>query len=303
MMPKKLASLRRKGEGRRVRLDGKGRGLAGEMSKKSQYIILALVILLVVVLLNLPNPTAGKLKLAISGLFLPLFGLAASTHEVATKVGESMTSRDELLRENAVLRTNNQILTIQSQQASHAIRENTQLRQMLRFQQQHPNWKLQAARVIVRDPESWWRTIWLDVGGDTPGIRTNLPVLTVDGLVGKIIHVGTTRSQAVLLGDPSLHVAVMTGTNRMNGIVAALSPGTASDRMVNLEELSSDEVEGSIRPGDEVVTWGAGEVFPSGIPVGTVVDIVHKDNGMTTEARVHLSARMDALENVWVLIP
>ena len=227
------------------------------MSKKSQYIILGLVVLLVVVLLNLPAQTAGKLKLAISGLF-PLLGLAASTHEVSTKVGESMTSRAELLRQNAVLRTNNQILTLQLQNAASALRENDQLRQMLNFKRPHPNWKLQPATVIARDPENWWRSIWLDVGSDTPGIRTNLAILTVDGLVGKIVSMGATRSRAVLLGDPSLRVAVLVGPKGLNGIISTLSPDSASDRMVGLEDLGSDEAEGAIRPGDEVVTWVAG---------------------------------------------
>ena len=59
----------------------------------------------------------------------------------------------------------------------------------------------------------------------------------------------------------------------------------------------------AVRPGDEVVTWGAGGVFPSGIPVGRVVDVPQKDNGVTTEARVRLSADLDALEYVWVMIP
>ena len=57
-----------------------------------------------------------------------------------------------------------------------------------------------------------------------------------------------------------------------------------------------------MRPGDEVVTWGEGGVFPGGISVGKVVDVPQKDYGMTTEARVRLSANLDALENVWVMI-
>jgi len=51
------------------------------MLKKSHYIILIFVVLAVLVLLQLPGGTIGKLKLAISGLFLPLFGLSSSTHE------------------------------------------------------------------------------------------------------------------------------------------------------------------------------------------------------------------------------
>ena len=88
------------------------------MLKKSHYIILVLVVLLVVVLLSLPARTADRLKLAISGLFLPLIGLAASAHEATAKTGDALTSRQELLREKADLLNSNQWLNLQLQQAA-----------------------------------------------------------------------------------------------------------------------------------------------------------------------------------------
>jgi len=84
----------------------------GQMLKKSHYLFLILVVLLVVVLLNLPTPTAGKLKLAVSGLFLPLFGLAASTHDSLARGADALVSRRELLRQNADLLASNQVLNL-----------------------------------------------------------------------------------------------------------------------------------------------------------------------------------------------
>src|SRR5580658_5864780 len=71
----------------------------GEMLKKSHYIILILVVLLVLVLLQLPGATVGKLKLAISGLFLPLFGLSNSTQQWLGEAKEGLIPRRELLRQ------------------------------------------------------------------------------------------------------------------------------------------------------------------------------------------------------------
>jgi rod shape-determining protein MreC len=271
------------------------------MLKKSQYITLVLVVLLVVVLLSLPRRTADGLKLAISGLFLPLFGLAASTHEAVAKMGNGLTPRGELLRERDTLRTNNQLLTIQLQAAANALRENDQFRQMLKIPPPKQG-TLQFARVIARDSETWWRSVWIDLGSrTTPGMRTNLPVLTAEGLVGKVVAVGETRSQVLLLGDPGLRVAVLVGPGGLNGTLTAGSSWMRENNMLDIENLFGESAD-RIHPGDEVVTWGEGGVFPGGIPVGKVVDVPRKDYGTATEARVRPSAHLDALQNVWVMI-
>ena len=63
------------------------------MLKKPHYIILVLVVLLVIVFLKLPSETMGKVKLAISGLFLPLFGLTGSVHEFSAQSRDSLVAK------------------------------------------------------------------------------------------------------------------------------------------------------------------------------------------------------------------
>jgi len=272
------------------------------MSKKSQYIILVLVVLLVVVLLNLPAQTAGRLRLAVGGLFVPLFGLAASTHEAVAKGGDSLVSRRELLREIQDLRASNQVLTLHLQQTTAVWRENDRLHLMLNTPPQKP-WRLRMARVIVRDPAFWWRSVWIDLGS-RDGVRANCAVLTADGLVGKVQIAGETRSQALLLGDPGLRVSVnvlaATGAVNQSGILMSSSSGPRENNLVDLEYLSGAN---AAHPGDRVVTSGVGEVFTNGIPVGQVVDLAPRDNGLSVEGRVRLFANMGALEEVWVILP
>ena len=103
------------------------------------------------------------------------------------------------------LRRENQQLRIQAMQAEETARENDRLRQLLGWQRQAP-WKLKLARVVLREPANWWRTVQIDLGS-RDGMRVNLPVLTAEGLVGRISSVSLTRSQVVLLGDPDCKVA------------------------------------------------------------------------------------------------
>ena len=122
-----------------------------------------MVVLLVVIVLTLPGKTTSQIKLAISSLFLPFFGLASSVEHAAERAGNQLLPRRALLRQRDQLRQENQQLHFQLLQTEGAQQENAKYRQLLGFQKQSP-WKLKAARVIGRDPANWWRTIKIDFG-------------------------------------------------------------------------------------------------------------------------------------------
>jgi rod shape-determining protein MreC len=270
------------------------------MLKKSHYIILIFVVLLVLVLLQLPGGSMGKLKLAISGLFLPLFGLSNTTHQWLGQAKDELTPRHDLLRQIDQLRLDNQQLQLRLEQDTQIWDENVRLRGQVGWARQN-RWRVRLARVIARDPANWWRSLEIDLGS-RDGMRTNLAVLTTNGLVGRLQSVGETRSQVVLLGDPSLRVAAEVGgpTNGETGIITANVSAPQEDGMVDLDVLSGAS---NVRPGQSVVTWGAGGVFPAGIPIGAIVDLRPKEFGLSTEARVKLAANLSALEEVWVMLP
>ncbi len=272
------------------------------MLKKSHYIILVSVVLLVLALMQVPAGSMGKLKLAISGLFLPLFGLSNSTHQWLGEARQGLVPRRDLLRQIEALRRTNQELQLRQEQEAQVWNENARLRSQLGWEQQK-RWSVKLARVVARDPANWWRSLEIDLGA-RDGLRTNLAVLTPDGLVGRVQSVGQTRSQVVLLGDPNLRVAAVVGssslTNDETGIITVSSSAPQTDGMVDLEMLSGAS---TVQPGQSVVTWGAGGVFPSGILIGKIVDARSKEFGLSTEARVKLAANLSALEEVWVKLP
>jgi rod shape-determining protein MreC len=268
------------------------------MLKKPHYIILVLVVLLVVVFLRLPSETMGKVKLAISGLFLPLFGLTGSLHELTDHARASLVTKGQLTRENEELRLQNEELKIRLQQDSVIWSENERLRDLVGWPRQSV-WNVRLGRVISRDPANWWRSLEIDLGS-RDGIKANEPVLTSEGLVGRIQSVGQTRSQVILLGNPDLRVGAIVQPSGETGVINSSSSNPQENNMVDLDYLSGSS---TVRPGQNVVTWGEGGVFPAKIPIGTVVDLRTKDFGLATEARVKLAADLGALQEVWVMTP
>jgi len=139
----------------------------------------------------------------------------------------------------------------------------------------------------LRDPSNWWRTVQID-RGSLDGIRVNLPVLTTDGLVGRISAVGPTQSQVVLLGDPNCKVAALVeNETRDQGVVGVSGPFDGS--LLELSYLSRNAI---VKPGQSVVTSGEGGIFPKGIPLGKIVDSRPVEYGLYIQARIKLTANL-----------
>ncbi|HEY1789443.1 MAG TPA: rod shape-determining protein MreC [Verrucomicrobiae bacterium] len=267
------------------------------MFKQNNYIALGLVALAAVLILSLPSSASSRLKLALGSFFLPLFGLSGATQQLPADLVDSVLPRRELLREIDSLRRENQQLQAEKLQANAVALENDQLRSLLGWEKQQP-WKFRLAQVVTRDPANWWRTVEIDLGS-RDGVTPNLPVLTTEGLVGRILSAGYTRSQVILVGDPKCKVsALVEDPAQDTGVLSASGPLDSS-----LADLTYLPGTADLKPGQQVVTSGIGGVFPKGIPLGQVVDVRQVDFGLYTQARVKLSANLGSLEDVWVLIP
>lgn len=267
------------------------------MFKQKNYIGPGIVALAAVLVLSLPSSATSRLKLAIGSLFLPLFGLANTGQQLPADLVNSVLPRRELLKEIDGLRRENQQLKVQQLQANAIANENEQLRDLLGWAKQQP-WRLKLANVVTRDPANWWRTIQIDLGS-RDGLTVNLPVMTSDGLVGRISSVGLTRSQVILIGDPDCHVsALVEDAAQDTGILSASGPLDSS--LADLTYLASGA---NLKSGQPVVTSGFGGIFPKGIPLGAIVDSRPVEYGLYTQARVKLNVNLGALEEVWVLMP
>ena len=267
------------------------------MLKQAHYIVFSLIVLLTLIVLNLPTQTASRLKLAVGSLFLPLFSLSNASQEVAAQAAAILVPRRELLKQNEQMRREGQQMRIQLVQAGEAMRENDRLRGLLGWQKQLP-WKLKLARVVARDPANWWRAVQIDLGTQD-GLRADLPILTPEGLAGRIAAAGRAHSQVVLLGDPNCRVSALVENGKRDmGVVGTANP---LDRtLVTLGFLSGTA---DLKPGQTVVTSDMGGIFPKGIPIGKIVDVRPVEFGLGLEASVKVAANLGALEEVWVLIP
>jgi rod shape-determining protein MreC len=267
------------------------------MFKQQNYLALGAVVLVAVLILSLPPRATSRLKVAVGSWFLPLFGLASAAQQLPADLADNTLPRRELLREINQLRREKEQLRVEALQTAAITRENDELRGQLAWQRQAP-WRLKLAKVVTRDPANWWHTVQIDLGSHD-GLTNNLPVLTADGLVGRISAVSLYTSQVVLIGDQNCRVsALVDNPTHDMGVLSASGPLDTS--LVELGYLSGSV---NLKSGENVVTSGLGGIFPEGIPIGKIVDAQPVEYGLATEARVKLNANLGALDEVWILFP
>ena len=148
-------------------------------------------------------------------------------------------------------------------------------------------------------PANWWRALTINLGS-RDGVTNNSPVLTGEGLVGRVSEVRYAQSQVVLLGDPDCRVAVELEETHDHGIIAPSSSSPLDNTLVDVLYLSRASPP---KAGQRVWTSGAGGTFPPGILVGQIVDFRTIDYGLYNEARIKLEVKMNTIEEVWVKVP
>lgn len=173
-------------------------------------------------------------------------------------------------------------------------RENIQLNQALGFQKRTP-FQVMAAKVIKRQPSTWWDTITIN-RGESSDIGPQLAVLAEGGLVGRTDVSYENVANVLLVTDEACQVSVYVEGSPEKGILSGEPGEYGSTPLLRLRYLSKNA---AIQKGMKVFTTGRGNLFPADIQVGTIQELV--PGSYESEALVQPSADIENLGVVFVL--
>ncbi len=201
-----------------------------------------------------------------------------------------------LYEQNKMLRNEVEQLRGINLQANEALAENERLRTMMGYQHSARQFDLVAARVIGRESETWSSMIVID-RGTLNGIQNDMPVVTPQGLVGRVVEAGPNSSKVQLILDPrsSVGTIVQRAESRVTGIVQGDMDNPTMPQMVNIPK-NADVVEG-----DVIVTSGFGGIYPKGIIVGLVSSLKNDDGGLLKIGVLESAVDFQKLEDVMVI--
>jgi rod shape-determining protein MreC len=149
-----------------------------------------------------------------------------------------------------------------------------------------------AADVVGIDQSSLLRTITLNRGA-RDGITQGMPVVTGQGLVGRIMDVTANASRVLLITDQSSSVSARLQNTRVEGSV--IGQPAIGLRMIYIP-LSA-----SVQEGDLAVTSGLGGNFPADIVIGQVISVREQQSELYKEAEIRSLINFDTLEFVLVV--
>lgn len=172
--------------------------------------------------------------------------------------------------------------------------ENARLRTVARVTGEPPDVGIDLVRapVIARDLTTLERHLLIS-RGTRHGLAAGSPVISPEGVVGKVVNAGVHQSLVQTILDPDSRVAVL---NRRSRVPALARAGSRHRLELQFASKGSD-----FRIGDTLVTAGLGGVFPRGLLVGTVVSAADRPAELFKSVRVRPFATINTLEQVFAL--
>lgn len=181
-----------------------------------------------------------------------------------------------------------QVIELQQQLADREI-----LAALVRYSRTNPTNTYKAAQVIGRDPSPFMHYIIINAGSND-GIRRGMPVVTHQGLVGRVDAVIDSAARVQLITDPASNVNVRMQNSRTDAVLVG---SLTAD--LTLEMIPQNA---QVIPGDLVLTSGLGGVYPPNIPVGQVVDVRKREADLFQQATIQPSVDFAQLSIVLVIL-
>jgi len=269
------------------------------LTKRTMVIasIAALIAVVTIISVNVFN-SGGPVTGLANAVSSPLRTLASQVARVFESIYSSIYRYDSLMADYEIaLRT----LTEREsyyREANDLRDENERLRSLLKFRERYSGYEHEPARVGSRSVSNWSHSFIIDKGYANSGIQQGNGVATEYGvLIGQVSEVSAVQSIVISVLDTTFSAGAYFGD----------SGGTATAKgdfdLMRSGLLMLDHIDANltILPGDSVVTSGIGGVFPSGLVVGEVVEVLRHSTGVGLYATVKPMRDIDTISQVFVI--
>ena len=258
-------------------------------------IIITIIVLIILVLLtNVKLGSIANVENVFSKLVMPIQnGLTYLKNKIA---GNNIFFEDinNLKVENQELREKNKQLEEDLRELEIIKAENATLRSYNNMSEKYTQYKTVPAYIINKDISNLSDTMVINIGSDN-GVKENMPVITTEGLVGYIISTTNNTSKVQPIIDPATSVSAAISTSR-DGVIAKGILG--SNNTLKLMYIPTDA---DLVLGDTIETSGIGGIYPKGILVGKISQIIEAKNITDRYAIVETAVNFSKLETVLVI--
>lgn len=204
---------------------------------------------------------------------------------------------DSLMAENESLRSQLADAQKSARDGIAASEENVRLRKALELREQHTDYELESAKVVLWSSSNWSSSFTISKG-ETSGIEMGDPVITEYGaVVGQITELGTNWATVSTLIDVDMSVGAFVGAAGNSGMCVG-EYSMMRNKQAKLTYLADGA---QIFVGDDVLTSGSGGAFPAGLVIGSLVAVQTEAGGQIEYGIVEPQCDLDSLVQVFII--
>ena len=195
--------------------------------------------------------------------------------------------------EASLLREKNLQLSFQLESMKHLLDENNQLKQLLNFKRES-RLNIYPARVINMGASPHLSSsLSIDIGSES-GVSVNDPIMTPNGIIGKTVIVSENESIIQLINDVTFRLSVRIKPSGSTGILRWFDK--------DLYLIKEVQKNSNVEVGNQVVTSGFSDIFPSDLPVGKVIKITDERGSFQKSVIVKINENIGSIMNLFVIV-
>ena len=197
---------------------------------------------------------------------------------------ELVTSRSDLMEENARLKAKNLILEQKVQKLASLTAQNIRLRELLNSSELVDDQVL-VAEIVGVDPDPFRQVVTINKGSIN-GVFPGQAIVDAHGVMGQVTDVTPVSSRVVLVTDNSTRVPVQVNRTGYRAIAAGIGQPDTMELM-HITETTD------LREGDLLTSSGLGQRYPAGYPLGRVKKITQKSGEAFSTVELQVLAEVN----------
>lgn len=214
----------------------------------------------------------------------PVQFLASTPSRVWGLADELVTSRSDLMEDNARLKAKNLILDQKVQKLASLTAQNIRLRELLNSSELVDEQVL-VAEIVGVDPDPFRHIVTINKGS-FDGVFAGQAIVDAHGVMGQVIEVTPLSSRVVLVTDNTSRVPVQVNRTGYRAVAA----GTGQPGSMELMHIPDTA---DIKEGDLLTSSGLGQRYPAGYPLGRVRKVIHESGAAFSEVDIQLLAEVN----------
>lgn len=257
-------------------------------------IIVLVMLILLVIISNIKIDKLSYVENAVTAVVMPVQNGLTYLKNKITGNNSFFDDVNKLKMENQKLEEKNSELEIALRELEIVKAENATLKEYVNLKEKYKEYSTLPADVINKDLTNYNNTIIINVG-KKDGIKENMTVIADKGLVGYVLSVTENTSKVQTIVDTASVVSVTVSTTRDT----MLARGTLDS--ASTIKATYVPTEANLVIGDSLETSGIGGIYPKGIHIGTIKEVIDTKNITDRYAVIDTAVNFEKLETVLVI--